>query len=541
MSSRQGTPRRHNQSPTTPFWTPRTSFSQSPKPEWNAKPQMSNTNKVILTGELARLESNRARELVLDPEFVTFIYNHVKTVALWAGPNNFSALGYNVEMITIVGGTVLTLYDQILGKIKNAYEINHLKRYVERDTLDIDAVWCLPEYVPFIAFNDGVLPFVDAFITLFNGKKPAVLPHQITNMRCEKDIKGLKFGTIHLKVFCTIDAVEYEIFDLAIHDSRSSQRFNEDYTQITETQRTTQDPIYSSLQNTILLPFGASGIRVPRMDVFIRQQLFAFGNVILHMQGDIYIKGGLRPRSDKGYIHLRRVLYILHILSRIHPNNAASMHFFAGMQIYPMYYIQYIHEGIERRRQAILHKLPQKDKEVFNKKMDMILREFDLPRSVSHKPAPLQVHSSRTHSSSRRSPHDLVQHHVAMDALASSVSSGTFENIIDAIHTIIMTNKSLIGTFKRSNPSLDIKYFFDNIGMYKGYSDKKMPNDQIKKAMTDIIKEEKIEKIKNHVKPLPEQKQLVKLVDILVSRLKTAIVTSGGRRRTQKKRRTRKR
>jgi len=190
---------------------------------------------------------------------------------------------------------------------------------------------------------------------------------------------------------------------------------------------------------------------------------------------------------------------------------------------------------------VILHKLPPKDKEVFNKKMDMILREFDLPRSVSHKPAPLQVHSSRTHSSSRRSPHDLVQHHVAMDASASSVSSGTFENIIDAIHTIIMTNKSLIGTFKRSNPSLDIKYFFDNIGMYKGYSDKKMPNDQIKKAMTDIIKEEKIEKIKNHVKPLPEQKQLVKLVDILVSRLKTAIVTSGGRRRTQKKRRTRKR
>jgi hypothetical protein len=351
--------------------------------------------------------------------------------------------------------------------------------------------------------------------------------------------------------------VEHEVFDLTIHDSRSSQLFNENYNQIKEYQNTSRDPIYCSLQNTILLPFGKTGIRVPLIYAFIQQQLFAFGNVRLHIQGSNVIKGELIPKSNKGYIHLRRVLYILHMLTLIQPNNQNNTQLLTGLKVYPIAnYITGITADIEKRRQVILHKLPPKDKEVFNKKMDMILREFDLPRSVS--PAPLQVHFP-------------VKHHMPRHASATSASSGhasprhgspksassrhasprhvspnqhrvkTFENIIDAIHTIIVTNKSLIGAFKRSNPSLDIKHFFDNIRMYKDYSDKKMPNDQIKRAMTDIIKEEKIERIKNHVKPLPEQKQLVKLVDILVSHLKKAIATSGGRRRTQKKRGTRKR
>ena len=566
MSSRQGSPHRQNQSPITPFWTPRTSFSQPSKPEWNAKPQMSNENIGYLGRKLERLESNRGRELVLNPDFITYIYNYVKMVAGSVRDNNFRALGYNVDMITIVGGTVLTLYDNFLEGIKRKYEMNHLKHYVERDTLDIDAVWCLPVYAGPIHFDRRIDPFLDDFIKRFNLSKPPVLLYQLSDMKCIKDISGILRGTIHLKVICTIGMVEHEVFDLAIHDSRSSQRFNENYNEIKEYQSTLQDPIYCSLQNTLLLPFGEMGIRVPLIYVFIQQQLFAFGNVLLYMDGSNVIKGELIPKSNKGYIHLRRVLYILHMLTLIQPNNQNNTQLLTGLDVYPIAnYISGITADIEKRRQLILHKLPPKDKVTFNKKMDMILREFDLPRSVL--PSPLHVHFPVMHP-----PHITVQHHLPRHASATSASSGhasprhgspksasAQSDPLDEIEKIIIKNKDLIRSFRSSfqNKSVidhfqkvhkvsdenlkRIQNFFHNASAYKSYNMSKKPESYIKLIGTVIDVAPYLNKYIEGQKSLSGLSPVVNTIVVKLTAIQNKLRPSGGRRRTQKKRRTRKR
>jgi hypothetical protein len=189
----------------------------------------------------------------------------------------------------------------------------------------------------------------------------------------------------------------------------------------------------------------------------------------------------------------------------------------------------------------------------------MILREFDLPKSVSHKPAPLQVHFP-------------VQHHVSIHASATSASSGHASprhgspksvsaqtGPLDEIERIIKKNEYLIRSFKSSfqNKSVIARFqkehevtdenlkriqnFFHNANAYKSYNMSKNPNSYIKLIATVIDIAPDLNKYIEGQQSLSGLSSVVNAIVIKLTAIQNKLRSSGGRRRTQKKRGTRKR
>jgi hypothetical protein len=310
--------------------------------------------------------------LVLDPRFIIYIYGQMVGCA---SDNGFSKVGFNPQLITVVGGSALTLYDAMVFDLKARYSMGPIRDYIQRDTQDIDLTWWPNQR---IIFDDTMVTYATQFVKKFNETHPTLPPaFGGIPITCISNTSKKDKGIIHIIVTCPIvltGGLPTELCDLSIHDSRYSQLYNEEYVPIRDMipRDMTHDPMYCNSANTITI-FGA---RVPSMNAFIRQQLFAFGAVLLYTDG-MYSNESGRPifRNRKGFVYLRRLLYIKYLLSSVSITNMATSARIQGIFQTDNRYVmaQLIQSEIESRIGYIHRITPEFDQEI-----RAIIQEFDV-------------------------------------------------------------------------------------------------------------------------------------------------------------------
>jgi len=321
------------------------------------------------------------RRLVLDPRFIIYIYGQMVGSAF---ENGFSNIGFNPQLITLVGGSALTIYDSMIFNLKARYSMGPIKEYIQRDTQDIDLTWWPNQ---FTIFDNTMVAYVTQFVKKFNETHPALPPaFGGIPITCISDTSKKDKGIIHITVICPIvltGGLPTELCDLSIHDSQYSQSYNEQYVPIRDMiprdipPNMTHDPMYCNSQNTIT----PHGVRIPSINAFIRQQLFAFGAVLLYTDGMYSNENGRAVfRNRKGFVYLRRLLYIKYLLSSVPITNLEGSTYIQGLFQTPNRYemAPSIQREIENRIRDIdrirdIYKITPE----FNQEIRTIIAEFD--------------------------------------------------------------------------------------------------------------------------------------------------------------------
>ena len=259
--------------------------------------------------------------LLSDPTFLALFYHHVTAAAHNALDQTGLWTYFQVEGITLVGGAVMTIYDCFTECLPP-----HIKQ-----TSDIDLTWYLhtnpgaPNSQPHAVERLGESlvqqlqeqlshPIVLEHIEYLFGD--LVIPHLPTpvpstalssavatasSSRCGFQITGknlvVAYGSYRITIFFRGNLLA----DLTLHDGFGSQSFDSDHQPIPYSRQVpmVQDPMYSTEQRVIPVVDGIWPIRVPSLEVYVRQQLFAAGNLLL-------------AGKEKGYRMMERVMYLIH-------------------------------------------------------------------------------------------------------------------------------------------------------------------------------------------------------------------------------------
>ena len=125
-----------------------------------------------------------------------------------------------------------------------------------------------------------------------------------------------KAGVFNISITFQIKGIILKICDVVIHDSGSSQRFDEDGQEITDLQFMTDDPVYCSPNPKhsnafVYLNVNGINIAVPNIWSFVEQQIFAFDNLV-------------RAKQVKSFINYKRVEFIKSLLINFKLNNASN-------------------------------------------------------------------------------------------------------------------------------------------------------------------------------------------------------------------------
>ena len=237
----------------------------------------------------------------IDPTFLAFFYHHVVAAAHSALNETGLWSHFQIEGITLVGGAVLPLYELPLP--------SEIMR-----TSDIDLTWYLhasplyPNRQPWAVESLG-----DAMrmhlIQQFT--HPAVidqLSHVLPQgMQCAEPQ-----AEPHVEVVATnrVEAygsyslvIHYEgcpLADLTLHDGFGSQTYDEDHHPIAYPKSVPMwsDPMYPREQYVVTVVKEIWPIRIPTLEVYVRQQLFAAGNLLL-------------SGKEKGYRVMERVIHLI--------------------------------------------------------------------------------------------------------------------------------------------------------------------------------------------------------------------------------------
>ena len=262
----------------------------------------------------APMQDHPAVRLIERPRFIARMYRILGQCGYQA-VQGLPHPNYDPTWITLIGGSVLTVYDHMLQeyRMRKVERLRALRDYIQNATRDMDVVWCMTnapnqfQNVPQLVITVGdrmrnqltqAIPSIQTLIQQEIGEAAIV---QIV-----ADNTVIRFGTYAININVQIAGIEpFSICDFTIHNGYSSQQFDDNHLPITDPLPAGADPIYCDENNTMLVPIGDLLIRVPRMDRYLYQQLFAFGNLALHHDVD---------RQQSSIKNIKRVFYLLRVV-----------------------------------------------------------------------------------------------------------------------------------------------------------------------------------------------------------------------------------
>jgi hypothetical protein len=251
--------------------------------------------------------------------------------------SNRYAIDYVPEDICLYGGSALTLYDYTLRGMKARHQMESLEHYVRKRTTDIDMVWWPRIGTP--QLRDPMIitsksPFIINIVNLFknqlqklvNYHKSSLLTFFKDTLQGKQDIQTLTdmvvsqqhiipAGVHKVMLMCNLNGIPVNLCEISIHDSGSSQRYDEYNREFNMLLPMTDDPVYCHAEDDgtnharTLLEVDDKEIPVPNLKLYIKQQLFAFINLI-HAAG----------MTPKGIISYRRVVLLKDLLYRFTRN-----------------------------------------------------------------------------------------------------------------------------------------------------------------------------------------------------------------------------
>lgn len=237
---------------------------------------------------------------------------------------------FDANDITIVGGAALNIYDYKLQALKERREIGPLEEYIKKKTSDIDIVWWPRTSTknPIITSRSEaiiklVLVFKAQLIEKFEINKKALeakIRPYIANAT-NADLLEISFemfpvypaGVFNINVMFQMKGKMLKICDIIIHDTGSSQRYDMEGREVTEVAFMEYDPLYSfpnpgKYNSLSYLNVNGIDIAVPNINSLIRQQLFAFENLV-------------RARQAKSFINYKRIEFIKKLLMSFRLND----------------------------------------------------------------------------------------------------------------------------------------------------------------------------------------------------------------------------
>jgi hypothetical protein len=244
------------------------------------------------------------------------------------------ALEYDPEDIYIYGGCALALYDGALHGFKKKYQLNTLEKRVLKNTTDIDLAWFprVPDEITgWVATSES--PMIVAMVKEYKRYLQMIVTRHQENLKMlirkvlegKHEITEIDDVTIHhhhgehekkagvhsIKIACKINGAELQLCEISIHDSASSQQYDESHYEIPHMLRMTEDPVYCPPKELVHLDVYRIKIPVPNIELYSKQQLFTFVNKL---------KDG---QYQKALASFRRVLFVLYLLEQLsHPQNA---------------------------------------------------------------------------------------------------------------------------------------------------------------------------------------------------------------------------
>ena len=234
---------------------------------------------------------------------------------------------YHPDDICVYGGAALTLYDHALRGLKRKHNIKSLEHYLRKKTTDIDMIWwprSQRSNVVFTSQSPAIIELVERFahelhgiceqqqsslLSLFQDTLHATYAvHTLTDLVIAHN-HVIPAGVHKVKFMCKLDNIPIELCEISIHDTGSSQLFNEEHQQINVLQPMIDDPTYchsradGTNQARVILSVNDIDIPVPNLKLYVKQQIFAFIN-LLHVDGG----------NQKALISFRRAILLKDLL-----------------------------------------------------------------------------------------------------------------------------------------------------------------------------------------------------------------------------------
>jgi len=238
------------------------------------------------------------------------------------------SLEYKPEDIYVYGGCALALYDDALHNFKEKHQLNDLEKRVFKHTTDIDLAWFprVPDEIGgwvAISSSPAIVAMVEEFkihletVLVTNQKYIENLFRE--NLAGQHEIASVSDFTVHhyhgaiqkmvgvhsIKISFKVNGIELQLCEISIHDSASSQQYDQDHKKITVMHRMTEDPIYCPPNELVHLDVYGEKIPVPNIELYCKQQLFIFTNKLMDHQ------------YQKSLVSFRRVAFVLYLLEQL--------------------------------------------------------------------------------------------------------------------------------------------------------------------------------------------------------------------------------
>ena len=234
---------------------------------------------------------------------------------------------YHPDDICVYGGAALTLYDHVLRGLKRKHNIKSLEHYLRKKTTDIDMIWwprSQRSNVIFTSQSPAIIELVKRFAHELHGiceqQQPTLLSLFQDTLQATHTVRTLSnLGVTHehivpagvhkVKFMCKLDNIPMDLCEISIHDTGSSQLFDEAHQRINGLQPMIDDPVYchsradGTNQARVILSVNDIDIPVPNLKLYVKQQIFAFIN-LLHLDDG----------NQKALISFRRAILLKDLL-----------------------------------------------------------------------------------------------------------------------------------------------------------------------------------------------------------------------------------
>ena len=312
---------------------------------------------------------------------------------------------YSIEFdpndIMILGGAALNIYDYKLKDFKARRGLYELENYIKKKTSDIDIVWwphpSTSEEI-ITSRSEAIIQLVTVFVTKLNKNfeknqdklmekiRPYINGLSNTDKLQIKvsDRHTFQAGVFNINIVFKVKDKVLKICDVIVHDSGASQRFDPDGKEITDLRFMTEDPVYCTpidgLPNSIsYLKVNETTIPVPNILAFVKQQMFAFNNLV-------------KAKQTKSLINYKRVSFVKKLLeSFVLNNNGNKANYMELKDVFGKEQSEYvdnilyevndtIYESINKLNYSILEICSTVNKS----KDDIVLELCDLADRASH-------------------------------------------------------------------------------------------------------------------------------------------------------------
>ena len=258
--------------------------------------------------------------------------------------SKFRTLDYFVEYkpadIYVYGGCALTLYDVALRGPKKERGLNALEMRVRKKTTDIDLVWFprVPEVLVglghMVTSTSPAIRMMVSRLQKYLTKNQSRYQRELKNLLQQKlvdrhtihSVKDftvkhthiIKAGVHSIEISCDVNGMTLKLCEISIHDSGSSQQYNENHERIPFLQHMTEDPVYCSPKELIDVSIHEHTVRVPNIVLYCKQQLFIVGNKL--RSDDFRTPNQIALDYKKALVSFYRVAFVLYLLESLRQN-----------------------------------------------------------------------------------------------------------------------------------------------------------------------------------------------------------------------------